>query len=235
MHMIEAGGDCQAFLAYLVQGLILKRNQQLIRLAKPVALSIATISQLLDQHFQSRYAAEGASRLPVLAIYAAYQCMMGELRRFEGKRLLPLESHTSADARSGRIGDIDIHDDADETYEALEIKHNIKINALLVRDAREKLQTTQVKRYYLLSTANYPDDTEMEAIHAEINRIKHTHGCEFIVNGVLPSIRYYLRLLEHPADFIKTYVALLEDDLALKFEHKVRWNALVENLGNSIE
>ena len=73
-------------------------------LAKPANLSINCISDLLHNHFDGKYKAEGASRLPVLAFYAIYQCWVAELPRFANMTLLPLESHTSADTRSGRKG-----------------------------------------------------------------------------------------------------------------------------------
>ena len=91
---IENGADCTAYLSYLLQGLIIKRNKQSIDLAKPTTLAINSILHLLDQHFNGSYKAEGASRLPVLAIYAAYQCLINEAKRFENKELLPIESHT---------------------------------------------------------------------------------------------------------------------------------------------
>lgn len=65
--------------------------------------------KLLEKHFTYRYSCSGASRLPVLAIYAVYQCMMNQVARYDGKILCPLESHNSADTQSGRIGDIDVN------------------------------------------------------------------------------------------------------------------------------
>jgi len=41
------------------------------------------------------------------------------------------------------------------------------------------------------------------------------------------SVEYYLRLLDNPSDFVDEYVTGLEEDKALKFEHKKRWNELV--------
>jgi DNA (cytosine-5)-methyltransferase 1 len=49
------------------------------------------------------------------------------VKRFEGKKLLDIESHTSADSRSGRIGDIDIVDEKGRAFEAVEVKHGIPI------------------------------------------------------------------------------------------------------------
>lgn len=229
IDFIQQGNDLDEYLSYLIQGLIIKRNSQEINLAKPVNLPISTIIELLTKHFNGKYTADGASRLPVLALYAAYQCLIEETKRFEGKILLSMESHTSADSRSGRIGDIDIVDQSNKPFEAVEVKHGIAINSQLVRDAFEKFKTSQVNRYYLLSTANI-DETESVQIQAEIERIKNIHGCHVIVNGLVSSLTYYLRLLLNTANFIENYVNLVEVDTALKFEHKKQWNVVISNM-----
>jgi len=226
---IENGANCTAYLSYLFQGLIIKRNKQSIDLAKPTTLAINSILHLLNNHFNNSYKAEGASRLPVLAIYAAYQCLINEAKRFEHKKLLPIESHTSSDKSSGRIGDIDIIDEKQRAFEAVEVKHGIVITLQLVQDAYTKFQTTPVDRYYILSTA-HPNKEEYTKIEEEIQRIKNVHGCQLIVNGIMPTLKYYLRLLTNTFEFIDNYVNLLEVDQALKFEHKEQWNKLISEM-----
>ena len=100
-----------------------------------------------------------------------------------------------------------------------------------MRDAFEKFSTTQVTRYYLLSTADVAA-SEQDAIQKAIDTIRNLHGCQVIVNGLVKSVEYYLRLLANPSDFIDQYVTCLEEDGALKFEHKKRWNNLVS--GNAV-
>jgi DNA (cytosine-5)-methyltransferase 1 len=229
IDFIEKGENIDKVLSFLFQGLIIQRNAQQIDLAKPHNLPIATIIDLLTRHFDSKYSAEGASRLPVLALYAAYQCLINETKRFEGKVLLPMESHTSADSRSGRIGDIDIVDEKGKAFEAVEVKHGIPITAQLVKDAFEKFKTTQVTRYYLLSTANI-DTSSKDEIEKDIDRIKNIHGCYVIANGLIPSLKYYLRLLSDTSEFIENYVNLIEIDTALKYEHKKEWNNIISQM-----
>lgn len=226
---IENGADPERFLKVLIQGLILQRNAQQIDLAKPTALPISTILTVLDQHFHGTYVADGASRLPVLAIYAAYECLIREVRRFQNKELLPIANHTSSDIRSGRIGDVEVADTNGRPFEAVEVKHGIPITVSLVGDALSKFQTTPVDRFYLLSTAETPPQ-EMLLIAEQAKRIKNTHGCQVIVNGIMPTIKYYLRLLDDPYEFIECYVNLLENDTSIKFEHKKRWNELIGGL-----
>ncbi len=230
LDKIQNGTNCEFYLQYLLQGLILKRNKQIIDLAKPTNLSIKSILDLLNSHFNAKYKAEGASRLPVLAIYAVYQCLTKEAKRFENKELLPIESHTSADTRSGRIGDIEVIDENNRSFEAVEVKHGIPISFQLVKDAYSKFQTTPVNRYYILSTAPYPLHDELDKISIEVQRIKNIHGCQLIVNGIMDSLKYYLRLLDNTYEFVENYVKLIETDTALKFEHKEKWNKLISEL-----
>ena len=228
LKRIESGANPKKFLSHLFQGLILQRDTNRIELSKPTSLTIAAILRLLDKHFTSKYRAEGASRLPVLAIYSAYVCLIGELKRYEGKTLLPLESHTSSDKSSGVVGDINVNDEKERVFESIEIKHGKPIDLQIVKDAYNKFKSSPIDRYYILSTADCEVE-ELRKIEEEVLRIKNLHGCQVIVNGVMPTLKYYLRLLSNPAEFIFSYTTLLESDKALKFEHKQRWNEIVSS------
>lgn len=230
IHYIETSDRCPDMFDYLLQSLIIQRDKKTISMARPRNLPIQGIVSLLDQHFHSHYQATGASRLPVLAIYAIYQCLFAERgKRYENKILLPLENHTSADTRSGRLGDIDVTDTDGHPFEAVEIKFDIPISHNIVVTAKEKIQPSPIKRYYILSTSPI-DDKDKELIKSDINQIKNTHGCQLIVNGIMPTLKYYLRLLDDTAMFIDNYASLLESDKTIKFEHKQQWNQLVSEL-----
>lgn len=220
------GEEPQDVLLYFFKLLIKQRDDMDIELAKPHSLSISKIIKLLEQHFTYKYSCAGASRLPTLAIYAAYQCMMGQIARYNGKTLCPLEPHNSADAQSGRIGDIDINNENGSAFEGVEIKHEIPITRLLVADAYEKFKVHNTDRYYLLTTADM-DGADWDEIDNEIQRISQIHGCQVIVNGVYSSLKYYLRLMDDPAEFIDCYVELLKIDETVKFQHKIVWNEII--------
>lgn len=220
------GVDAKKVLLYYMELLIKQRDSLNIELAKPHALSISSIIKILEKHFTYHYSCSGASRLPTLAIYAAYQCMMGEVARYEGKELCPLESHNSADAQSGRIGDIDVNNIDGTAFEGVEVKHEIQITKQLVADAYEKFKIYNTDRYYLLTTATM-DTANWDAIDAEIRRIAQIHGCQVIVNGVYSSLKYYLRLVKDPAEFIDHYVELLKSDETVKFPHRKAWNDII--------
>ena len=71
------------------------------------------------------------------------------------------------------------------------------------------------------------DNNESENIEKEIERIKNIHGCHVIANGLINSLKYYLRLLSETSELISNYVDLIKNDTALKFEHKKKWNEII--------
>ena len=65
-----------------------------------------------------------------------------------------------------------------------------------------------------------------------IIEIKEKHGCQLIVNGVLLTLKYYLRLISSPKNFFNEYIELIEADTELKIIHKTKLNLLLERFGN---
>lgn len=232
LQLIDAvqtkGVSANQVLLYTLKLLIKQRDGKKITLAKPHNLSITSIIRILQQHFDYKYSCHGASRLPTLAVYAAYLCMMDEVARYHDKILSPLEPHTSADSRSGQIGDIQINNANGTAFEGVEIKHGIAITPALVKHAYTKFMMHRTSRYYLLTTANM-DAANWDGINTEIDIIRKNHGCQVIVNGVYSSLKYYLRLLNDPADFIDHYVELLKTDEAVKYPHQTVWNEIIGN------
>jgi len=228
IDFIQKATENENLLKYIIQYLILQRNSTIIQLARPTNLSIKDVIHRLKLHFSSDYSSSGAARLPVLSIQAIYNCLVVELDRYRGKILLPLEEHTSADIRSGRIGDVEISNHDGTPFEAVEVKFGIEISKQLVSDVYSKFSYTQVERYYILSTSGIKE-LEKNNINEEIQRIKNLHGCQLITNGILQTLEYYLRLLKNTKDFINFYVELLENDASIKFEHKKCWNNVINN------
>lgn len=133
------GSDALSGLAYLVYEQMLLREKKQVPIAVPKIDQIEVIVGYFQEHFNRRYTSKGASRLPVLAMYAIYQAMMGEVARYNGANLKPLESHSAADAQTGSVGDIEIEDAKGNLFEGLEIKHGIKISAEMVEDFARKI------------------------------------------------------------------------------------------------
>lgn len=193
-----------------------------IGLAKPFCLTIAQIVRLLERHFTYSYSEKGASRLPVLAIYAIYQVLVNNVARYKDAILCPLKSE------SYKIGDIDIKHANGRSFESFEILFGKPITARMVANAYEKFKGYDTDRYYLLTTANM-DAADWESIEKEVARISQIHGCQVIVNGVYTTLKYYLRLLNDPAEFIDKYVELLKQDETVKFQHKTAWNDIISS------
>ena len=180
-------------------------------------ITIEKIVDLLRHHFSYDYGVSGASRLPVLAVYSAYEMLM-EIERYEDKTLAPLKSHTAADTKSHGIGDIEVLS-GNNFFEAVEIKHNIPISLGIVEDAYQKFAQTSVSRYYLLTTAE-PNVEDVDSVNDFVSEIHGKHGCEVIVNGILASLKYYLRLLSGPQLFLNGYSRNLQLDFQQKAEIK---------------
>jgi len=86
---------------------------------------------------------------------------------------------------------------------------------------------------YLLTTAE-PNVDDSEWIDRLVQQIHRQHGCEVIVNGILPSLKYYLRLLSNPKLFLDCYSKNLQSDFNqntdIKEVHLRYWNELLSSL-----
>lgn len=215
--------DPQEALAYLFIKLINYRDiDKSMKLIKPINLPIKDMVANISQHFQN-CKGEG-SELPVLAVYAVYQRLIVELQRYKNCTLCDLQSHNTADIRSGFLGDIQVNDQHNVPFEIVEVKHNIKLSPQLVHDCYDKFKSSAVNTYYLLSTNETLKNPEQ--ISEIILSIEKNHGCQMIVNGIQTSLRYYLRLLANPHDFLHLYVKLLENKSS--YNVKMQWQNLWE-------
>ncbi|MBA3755161.1 MAG: hypothetical protein H0X02_02545 [Nitrosomonas sp.] len=139
--------------------------------------------------------------------------------------LKPLDEHSAADSQTGAIGDIEvINNETNNIFEAIEVKHDIPLNERIVQDADQKIMDKSVDRYYILTThlTCEPDNS----LYQKITNVKSLYNCQLIANGVIPSLRYYLRLLSHPSLVFPQYVELLKSDKTIKHEHREIWNKL---------
>jgi len=217
------------YLIYLFQGMILMREHNHVKITKITGQKIFSIDKIvgmLEEHFD-KSSVVGTARLPVLAIYSVYECMIAELKRFEDKKLLPLGSHTSADYRSGDIGDVEVVDKDEIPYEGVEVKYGKPITGQMVLDAYDKFKQYPTNRYYLLSTRN-SDSDELKKILKYTNLIEKKHGCQVIVNGIIHSLKYYLRLLNNTNVFLEKYANNLNKDIVIKAEQKRLWNQIIK-------
>jgi len=191
-------------------------------------LTIDNIMLILDKHFSGDYHVSGASKLPVLAFYAIYLSLIQELKRYNNCTLAELGSHTASDRTSKSSGDIEIMDDTG-VFESIEIKGNKLIDANTLRVAQEKIHRFNPSRYYILSFAGIKKDDE-EEIKTLVKETKENHGCQIIVNGIMNTIRYYLRLISSLDIFFTTYCKLVSEDTELNIIHKKALNQILEDI-----
>lgn len=191
------------------------------------ALNIQLVLELLKKHFAMKL----SSRLPVIAIYSIYEILLPNLERYKNKRLLPLQVHTSSDKHG--FGDIEIYDEESNPFEIIEIKHNIAIDKYLIFDIVKKIKTTNINRYYILTTFQngFADEKTEKAVTEYILQIKQQINLDIIANGIISTLKYYLRFVDDYSEFIKIYTKNLIADAKTSTEvksfHLEEWN---ENL-----
>lgn len=225
VNAIQSAADPVAYSKAVLQiiffALIDERNRGKVPLEKPQNLSIDQTIALLDAHFMHGYE-KNTPRLPQVAIYAIYQCIMPTMDRYKELTLMPLERMKAANRKSGSVGDVDVNK-GEQPFEAVEIKFQIDISREHVAEAIQKIKTASVQRYLILSTGGVAEG-EAEEITKLADGFRRSNGCEIIVNGVLDTIKYYLRLIDSPSSFINRYTAIVESDADLGYEHRLAWN-----------
>jgi DNA (cytosine-5)-methyltransferase 1 len=147
--------------------------------------------------------------------------------RYQGQVLAPLERLKAANRKSGSVGDVDVLK-GDQPVESVEVKFGKPVSLVDVNEAIQKIKSKTVERYLILSTAGV-ESSEVIEIEAKLKEFKRTNGCEIIVNGVLESIKYYLRLIRSSTDFVLKYTMLVEKDSDLGYEHRVAWNKVCQD------
>jgi len=201
-------------------------------LQNPENLTISKIISLLNKQFTFNYETFYGSKLPVLAFYSIYQIIINEISRYNNCTLKALGSHTASDRTSKSAGDIEIFNN-DELFEAIEIKLDKPIDANILRIAKEKIIKYNPKRYYILSYYEIKNEDEAE-INQIIQEVKEEHGCQIIVNGLMATLKYYMRLISNLESFYNLYSELINIDEELKAIHKQKWNELTEELNHEL-
>ncbi len=216
-------------LRSILNGAILLRENNRVEIKKLSSsdeVMISTIVSILEQHFTEKYSTHGGSKLPVLAFYAIYKSLITEVGRYKNCELAPLGSHTASDRTSKSAGDIEVIKDG-KVFEAVEIKLDKLVDMNIARIAYEKIARFNPERYYILSYIGILEDDKIE-IDKLISEIRSTHGCQLIVNGLLHTLKYYLRLISNPKAFFNEYIELVESDTEIKIIHKNKLKELIQ-------
>lgn len=235
-HIEENKVNPQVYLEYLFAKLIQlsKTEANLFEFSKNQsleinALNIHLVLEMLKNHFSGKL----GSRLPVVAIYSIYEMLLPKFERFKNKKLLPLQSHTSSD-KHGFV-DIEIYDRKNNPFEIIEIKHNIPIDKYLIFDIVKKTQNVKINRYYILTTFQngFANAETEQIVNDYILQIKKQSNLDIIANGIISTLKYYLRFVDDYAEFIRIYTQNLIEDAKnsteVKTFHLKNWNEILED------
>ncbi len=224
------------YLCYIFTKLISLSNNELQsftliphnELKKERNINIYLIVNILKDLFKEKQ----SSRLPVIAVYSIYEILMPKLERFKDKKLLPLQVHTSSDKHT--LGDIEIYSSQNTPFEIVEVKHNIPIDKYMVLDLLKKIGKTPINRYYLLTTfeSTFQDKQSEQEIVKYIADIYQKTGVDIIVNGIISSLKYYLRFVDHYDEFIRTFTENLfydaQNSTDVKKFHLKKWQEILQ-------
>ena len=218
-------------LRILLNQVIVKTKEEIIKiepLQNSEMLTIDKIINALDLHFNYKYGTHNGAKLPVLAFYALYRQIISEVKRYENCSLSDLASLTACDLTSKASGDIEVFKNG-QLFEAVEIKLNKVIDSNILRVVERKIYKYSPERYYILSYYGMKED-DRDNIQQIIEDVKTKHGCQIIVNGLLPTIKYYLRLVSSLKKFMVSYGELVEQDRELQKVHKECWNTILKQM-----
>lgn len=186
---------------------------------------IIDVISALELHFSL----PNSAHLPVIAIYSIYELLIKEVGNYSGLSLKALESHQASDLRTGSVGDIELEDSDSDVIEGVEVKHGIKIDLPILLRAKEKILKSRLKRYYILTTHSSCSVIGDDVLDV-IRDIYSSHGCQIIINGVIPTIRYYLRMCSNPSEFINNYSKNIVSQSSVTTEHLEKWISIQNSL-----
>lgn len=199
---------------------------KIVPLNNPEHLTIDRIINALREHFTSKYGTHNGAKLPVLAFYSIYSCLINEIKRYENCRLADLSSLTACDKTNKASGDIEIFKN-EQLFESIEIKLDKKITSQIIRVVESKIYKWNPERYYVLSVDGI-DENDKDEINEIVFDVLTKHGCQIIINGLIPTIKYYLRLISNLEEFVSKYSNCVQNDEELQRVHKEKWNELIQ-------
>ncbi len=215
-------------LSYLLSRSIEIREKNKIilsPLSNPEKVTVSKLVSSLKKYFHINYNTSGGSKIPVITYYTIYELLLKEVKRYDSYSLEELGSHTTSDRTSKSSGDIEVKDSEGNIFESLEIKYDVEIDSHIIRRVKEKIIKFNPKRYYVLSSGGIKQEDFIE-IGEMCEEIRKTHGCQLIINGLIPTLKYYFRLLSDLNQFLLHFNKNIISDKELKLIHKKNWEEI---------
>lgn len=218
---IENNKIAYCCLVYLFAKLKLLLNKSEILNIETISMSdtldILNIDKIINM-FYNHFNSKNSSRLPVIAFYSIYQELVKNVNIYKDKKLKPLNYHTSSDKHG--YGDIEVVYKNNSPYEVVEIKHNIPIDKELILSVFNKTLNSNIFRYYILTTYknSFKNENELKYIKELVLKIKKETKIDIIPNGIMTSLKYYLRFIDNYNDFLKLYTKNLVEDSKISSE-----------------
>lgn len=214
-------------LAESIRSLLIKkhvREEQISALmaglrtpSEGIPLSSEGIVTLLEQHLRS----PGSSRLPVLAVAAAYEAAGARL----GETTKPLSSHNAADLQTGAVGDVEVTLTSDDhVVTGYEMKTRRVIHED-INGALRKIADQRIQNYIFITT----DVIDREVKEYAASLYEQAGGVEIVVLDCITFLRHFLHLFHRSRlQFLDAYQALVlaEPESAVGQPLKVAWLAL---------
>ncbi len=104
---------------------------------------------------------------------------------------------------------------------------NKEINSTTIRIAIDKIKKPNPERYHVLSWTGIKESGKKESAGL-MEAVKIEHGCQLIINGAVPTLKYYLRLITSLDGFIENHNEAIGLGSKLKKAHKDKWGQLIE-------
>ncbi len=206
-------------LADTIRLLILVREEKKARMATLVAgieeskgglpLSSECIVNLIGQHFACKH----ASRLPVLAVAAAYNTASACIGEFAK----PLHAHNAADGQTGALGDVEICLQNDENVVT---SYEMKMKRVTIEDidravAKIASHNPSIDNYVFITT----DTIDIEVSEYAASMYEKLSGTEVVVLDCVGFLRHFLHFFHRlRIEFLDAYQMLVlgEPDSAVR-------------------
>lgn len=143
--------DCEKVLLYILQKLK-KRKNSLYKLQKknlPIneEIFMENIEDSLNEIFDT---VENCSVIPVIAIHCL--CSIIQPYIWKNRKIIPLKEHTACDKKTDSFGDIEGYDNEGNLKLAIEVKHKIKIDDIIIKTFDDKTNNNYKIIRYIITT-----------------------------------------------------------------------------------